>query len=362
LQDKLTFGLLFLLAFVVFPIGVTPFETPKVLLAEFIMGLVILLNIQSKSWLIKISNSKFLYFFGGLVVLSLFNLIFYHTSSSLFGNSFRPQGTVLLWFLLFFSLFSKSLDWSKINSSFILVLLAVQLLLAIFVSTGTNRAVGSLGEPNALAGFAIFLWPFLFLKSADRSSRITGLVGLIMTFLLVLFSGSRSGLVALIIQLIFLTLTKFRVPTKKSTLTCVSLIFISLSLPFLNISDSYENRVEVWQTALRAGLDKPVLGWGFGNTQVALHQASLELNNSLRGYVVDSSHNIFLDFFVQGGLVGLVLFSLILFFTFKNLMKKDQQLELMLLLGLITVMNFNPSSIVNLIQLWYLVGVVLKEE
>jgi len=118
----------------------------------------------------------------------------------------------------------------------------------------------------------------------------------------------------------------------------------------------YENRGEVWTTALVAGFTHPLFGTGFGNTEVFLHQATLKLHNHLQGYYVDSSHNIFLDWFVEGGIVGLGLFASLLFQTFSRFVTAKQERNLVLLLGLTAGLSFNPVSIVLLIAFWWLIG------
>lgn len=138
---------------------------------------------------------------------------------------------------------------------------------------------------------------------------------------------------------------------------CLGLVGLSLLLPFFENNDGlYQNRLAVWQTAFYAGLQSPIVGWGFGNIESAIHNAALMLNNPVRVEFVNSSHNFMLDFFVQGGVVGLLILCTILFLSTKNLILRSKKMELAILLGLITAMSFNPASVVILLGFWWVVG------
>jgi O-antigen ligase len=139
-------------------------------------------------------------------------------------------------------------------------------------------------------------------------------------------------------------------------LVALILLLFSLIPPIVDKHTLYENRGEIWRTALYAGYEHPVLGWGFGNTEVAFKDYNLKLYNNLRGYYVDSSHNFVLDWWVQGGVVGLTLLSLLLLDAFKGYMYAKNRQYLVLLLGVITVMSFNPVSVVTLVQFWWLIS------
>ena len=130
----------------------------------------------------------------------------------------------------------------------------------------------------------------------------------------------------------------------------------SLFLPFVEKSGWYENRAEVWHTALVAGTLSPIFGHGFGNTQSNLHQTSLILNNNIQYQIVDSSHNLVLDFWVQGGFLGVACLVLLLWGGVGGLIKHQAKLELTAFLGIFTVMLFNPVSVVILVYFWWLIS------
>lgn len=347
--------LLFGLPFVILPFGMSPFEIPKVIIAEIgIELLAVWLLFKAKNFKISNFSSKQLISLGGLFLVILAGLIFNFQDNSFFGNQFRLQGVFLFWNLLLFCLISSKILPGKLPGIGYLVLLVVQFFAALLILPRVNsRLVGTIGEPNALAAFVVFLWPFIFYNN----NRVIKIIGFILASFLIFLTGSRSGLLAFAIESLFIALGQSKLALKKIVL--ISLIFIafSLILPFIEGGGWYENRAEIWQTAWFAGWNHPIIGGGFGNIQNLLHDGSLRLNNNIQYQVVDSSHNFLLDFFVQGGIIGLLLIVLLLYWFFKNLIVLEKKLELSLMLGLITIMLFNPVSIVTLIQFWWLIGI-----
>lgn len=361
--------LLFLLQFFYFPIGRSFFEGAKVYAAEIGIFLLLLLQLASKDGLSLREYKKPLVISGViLLAITAFHVLFHQTATVLFGNEFRLQGTFLLWMLLLFAFLSSriSID-DKIKPIFITIILFVQLVCTlVFIGVGADRPVGTLGEPNALAANIIFLWPFLvFAWPKKKLLRVLAAIGIISALLILFVTGSRSGIIALGVQLCFLAalaILKFQLPKKETLKSTISLVLAlcvllaSLALPFIGQRNEYEDRGEIWIAAVRAGTANPILGVGFGNAEYELHKANVEIGNKLQGYYVDSAHNIFLDWYIQTGIAGLSIFLFFLYQTFKNFIYTNQIRNIVLLLGLIAALSFNPASVVALIGLWWLIG------
>ena len=199
-----------------------------------------------------------------------------------------------------------------------------------------GRWVGTLGEANALGAAGVFFWPFW------------AWWGLVPAVVLVILTHSRSAGLAILAQITFLGTKKLK--------WALLILAVGLLLPMFDSQKSWENRWQIWQTATYAGWQKPVLGWGFGRTQIALLQSSIQLNNKIQYVTVDSAHNIFLDWWVQWGIFGLAILIYVLARSFMIYSKHKAYTEMTLLIGLIGVMCFNPSSIVTLVQFWWLIG------
>ena len=68
------------------------------------------------------------------------------------------------------------------------------------------------------------------------------------------------------------------------------------------------------------------------------------------------AHNIFLDYWVQGGVAGFLILILLVCSAIKNFIFYKKYLHLVLLIGILTVMSYNPVSITTLVQFWFLIG------
>lgn len=354
----ITLYLLFFLQFIYFPIGESFFETPKVYLAQIGIFLLLLLTIlRSNTPILKHLPKEYLFAFGGIVLLSVLHLIITPTQLAFYGNEFRMQGILLLWMLIVWAILTAKISLEKLLHPYLLVgCLVGQFIFALFISgDGVSRAIGTIGEPNALAAVVLFVWPFLYFTNRSVPQWVK-LGSLVVVFLLIYITGSRSGMIAFILQLIFVLLSRTQLSLAKSVFISFLILVLTYALPFLPQGSIYEQRSEIWNAAALAGAEKTILGHGFGNTQVALEGTINRMNNNLRGSYVDSSHNIFLDWWVQGGLVGFGLFVFLLYCTFKMFIIKKKVMELTLLLGLLAALSFNPASIVSLLALWWLIG------
>ena len=345
--------LLFYLYLVVIPIGISPFETPKVILAEILIDILLLVTILRINKLkIKQLIDSQLIFIGILFLLSLDTQLLFQPPQAFFGNIFRLQGQFLFWHLLIFSLLSKHIQLNKLPSFiFYLSFLCLPLVTLILGVNQNNRAFGSLGEPNALASTALFLFPFIWFKSPSKFK----LFPLILTLIVIVLSGSRAGLIGLGIEVLFI-LALVRISIFKAVLTSLILILLTLFLPFIDYQGWFENRAEIWHTSYTAGLQSPVIGHGFGNIQNIIHQTATKLDNNTKLQVVDSSHNFLLDYWIQGGLVGLVCILMLIGLSIQGLIRSRKTLELTAFLGVITAMLFNPVSVVTLVAFWWLIG------
>lgn len=356
--------LLFFLPFIFWPFGISPFEAPKVIAAQIAIEILFILSILTnpiklekiKPW-IK-SRKVHIFLIGGLIILSLLDFVIFPSTTSFFGNQFRLQGIFLLWHLLVFSLLSSRFNLDKVPKFIYLLSLILVLVTIPFLGGNENgRAVGLMGEPNALAALAIFIFPFVFFKQKN----LVKIIGFISALIIIFLSGSRSGLLAIFIQFLFIILAS-KYSLKKGFIVTFIFLLLGLSLPIIEGGGWFENRAVIWQTVVLSGIESPVLGHGFGNIEQALHQTSISLNNMIQYQSVDSSHNIFLDFWVQGGFVGLFLLITILIHVFKNLISKSKTLELTALIGLLTVMSFNPVSVTTLVGFWWVVGQGFKKD
>lgn len=354
LPTVFTAFLLFVLPLVVFPLTPSFFETPKIILAEILIELLIFFSLVQSSKYLKKINSTFLLLIICIAALTLLHLFIFGPKETFFGNIFRLQGIFMLCHLLAFSFLSSCLAVSDKMKRWASAISLIMLLISIFVFGGnlSGRAVGSLGEPNALASSAIFLLTFSFFLHKNPLIKVLGVVE---TIAVIILSGSRSSLITFSILGLFLLL-QLKLSLKKAFLICLVFALLSLSLPILEGGGWFENRSEIWKTAFIAGFKSPLYGWGFGRIDKALQPTSRLLNNNVQYQFVDSAHNLFLDWWLQGGIIGLGLLVSIILICLSNLLKAGKKMELSLFLAAIIPLLFNPLSIISLIYFWYSIG------
>lgn len=357
MSNIIIFFLIFILPFIIAPFGITQFEDPKVILAE--IGIIILLIVWVFSGSTRISLKSrryFLYF--AIFILTFIDAVFFRTQLSFLGNAFRMQGIFLLWFMLLFSFLSARVSFEDTHWSIYAILLASELIAIFFLSVNeTGRYVGTLGEPNATAAFVIFLWPFILfsIKKFGTLEKISAtLVSLVIIIILIL-TNSRSAMVAFGIQLLFIFLQRKRVSIARTTIICLFVYLLSYSLPFFDHAQ-FENRVQIWQSAIWSNNSNIIFGQGFGNLENALHASAHRLNLLVQYSYVDSAHNIFLDWWVQGGIAGITIIISLIYLAFIKFTKENNRRELVLLFGMLTVLSFNPASIAGLLGFWWLMG------
>jgi len=352
---SLTAALLFILPLIVIPLGISPFEAPKVVIAEVV---ILLLAITRFNLLSKFKVNKFqtiyLLFFAILFLLTLYTLFTSSYIYSLFGNPIRLQGVFLLWCLMVFTFTGEKL-WrlKKLRALYLLSALTLFSSTLILGINQNSRAFGTLGEPNALAAVALFFYTIISFWEEKKFKWLTFLGTLIVIFL----SDSRSALVGFFIVNLFILLTQYlKLALSKAVIISLILLTFSFILPLLTPKLWFESRAEIWKTAFFSGLESPFFGQGFGNIQPSIASTAKSLNNNVQYQVVDSSHNFLLDFWVQGGVLGVIPIIGLIHLSLLNFIGRKSRLELALLLGVLTVMSFNPVSVSSLLLFWYLIG------
>lgn len=362
----LTYLILFLVPLIVIPVISLRFEPPKVLLTEFLIEVLVVYVITTGKFSLKKASKVLVGVVGGLFLLSLFHLIISPTQQNLFGNIFRLQGTILFWHFLALVLVTQN-TYFKLKERYIYLsaFIAVCLGSLVFGVNRAGRLIGSLGEPNALGAVIILIFPFVFLSFKNIWVRLSVLISAIGV---INYSESKSALVALVLELLFLGIIKiFKGKYLVATISCLIILGFSLTLPILerdyflkNNTDPFdfrlEDRAEIWQIALNAGLHSPIFGSGIDSIQSQIHETAQDLNLNSQYSIIDSSHNLLLDYWIWGGFIGLFLMSTLIVLTLKNLIKQKALLEMIIFIGLLTVLLFNPTTVSILVAFWWIIG------
>ncbi len=176
---------------------------------------------------------------------------------------------------------------------------------------------------NHFAGFLECILPFaissiLFNREEKEGKSLKYILLSAILFATLLLTFSRGGIISFVIALlivVMLYLNNFRifVPTLLVSSIILYLTFslkpiLSKIFSFEQITLSGHSRMLLWKSGLMSILDKPFLGWGPGNFEIAY----LKHRDSIDG-IVNYAHNDFLQAFVELGIpIALVFISLII--------------------------------------------------
>jgi O-antigen ligase len=298
----------------------------------------------------SLRDVPFLVFVGSMLLLA--GLLF---SIFLNNNHLSGAGILKSWFLLpiifafglFLVLNSKEI-FEKVFLSFYLSAISVGFIAIIYklngIVTYDNRLKCFYASPNYLAMYltpAIFLG-FYFLLRKYREKNISGQFFLhffLIVFLLLLplyytysYGAWLSLTITLATTLIILTPQKKWLFLFPVIVLTVFLVFQTNSSKFLSLIEfsersSFASRIMIWKASFLMIRQHPLVGIGPGNFQTAY----LSLQKYFPPYLewaVPQPHNIFLAFWLQSGIIGLLGFLCLLFFSLRlllNILKNDQK-------------------------------------
>ena len=293
-------------------------------------------------------------------VICTINSIDIHTS--IFGYYSRLNGGLLsiISFLFLYWTLIPYLD-DKFKSKIINFSLFSGILISIFgilehfgidkniwIQDVQSRVFSTLGQPNWLAAYLAILIPFSIYKFLNSTNFINKFYSLFLTisfYLCLLFTKSKSGILAAVISIvIFLAIYFFQSHKFKKIIPFI-LIFITLSLfinnPIkdllfpqknisttttstnLNITPSGDIRKIVWQGSLDLFKKFPILGTGVETFAYSYYWTRPVEHNltSEWDFLYNKAHNEYLNFLATTGLVGFITYISIIIFVLIKLIK-----------------------------------------
>lgn len=323
-------------------------------LVEALFILFILVKKEKKQF----KKSQFYFFSSLILIISTLLYLLPFSPDAFFGNLARLQGIFWYWHLFIFlflaSFFKPTFRLNWLKFIFLPLLLIISLLFEVNLA---GRLVGPLGEPNALAAIALFYYHFYIFNHRFYIK----ILGFCQILLLLFLSKSDSAFLALALHSFYLVMLNFlKIKQQIAIFIVVSLLFVALPITFfLDRTEVFENRSEIWQTAVMAIKQKPFFGHGYARIAEVLKNQSQNSpkTNTLKFQYVDSTHNLFLDYLIQGGWFSLmILIALLVVFFYRNIQLKASG-DLSLMICLLTVLFFNPMSVsVYLIFFFLLAG------
>ncbi|MAZ56411.1 hypothetical protein CL653_01330 [bacterium] len=315
-----------------------------------------------------------------LAVMFVANLFGEYAPKSFWSNYERMEGYIMLVHVaLFFLLLGSVLDWKKnrfisfkistwdffLHVSLVAAtLVAFTALWQLLQSTSTTdwRLSGTLGNPTYMAVymlFNIFIATWFIFQDRFQTYR-PAYIFLLTTFVFLLVqTATRGAIVGLSVGVfagsLFLLLRANSRAVKKGFLI-ILLLLVSLVSLFTIFRDSHliqsnlilqratninyqalEVRFDLWQVAWKGVEARPILGWGQANFNYVFNTYyDPQLANVERWY--DRAHNVFLDWLIAGGLLGLLAYLSLFATALWYILRKESSfttIEQGLLLGIV---------------------------
>lgn len=226
-------------------------------------------------------------------------------------------------------------------ANFILCLLYPSGLEMTSLYTNTKNPMYLLGIDNGMVGNLI---PFLFLicvflfcdKNSNKGARLFVAASLV-ALVTIIIVGSATGLFVLIVNIsftvIFTILQKRKIPYRIALIVyCIFFVMIiilqsnnfivSTIAELLGRNGTFTGRSLLWSAALEEIAGRPFLGYGYTGGNITIWGG------------VYSSHNMFLEMMIQGGVLYFAVFIIITYIAIKRISQAPIALGNTLFLGI----------------------------
>ncbi|MDD4785112.1 MAG: O-antigen ligase family protein, partial [Candidatus Shapirobacteria bacterium] len=267
-----------------------------------------------------------------------------------------------------------------------------------------SRIFSTLGQPNWLAAYLCILLPFSLYKILNSKTKsinfIVGNLSLVIFFITLLFTKSKSGIIACLISLAIYFIFNF-IKTKKINKLLIlnySLLIIftllvnnpikdqlfplksdigNSSLEInnkINITSSGDIRKIVWRGAIDLWKRFPIFGTGVETFAYSYYWTRPTEHNltSEWDYLYNKAHNEYINYLATTGIIGFISYSFliisVLFLIIKNLIKNQKleigNLSLAILSSYLSILitNFAGFSVVITSLFFFLLPAFLNQD
>lgn len=305
----------------------------------------------------------------GKIMLAYIAFLFFGlTYSSGFLSTLSTLGMWGVMFLVYLSIFNVVIDKSRLDILFFVIgiVAAIAGIISLFQYTGyvlfdiqtksfwdfadmkimetfneriimrnyTGRTSSTFNNPNIFAMYMVMAFPFAaiyFFKDVENKKlRIINAVGLFSIASGIAFSFSRGSYIALFIMTSIFCIFNIKRVTMLAMLTYSGFFLFPgpvaqriFSIMFMD--NSTQARLNVWFSGIGIIRQSPVLGIGAGVMNTWDHI----IEKGITG--VPHMHNLFLQLFVEGGIISLALFSIAAWYVIRlcsNLCYNEKDLQL----------------------------------
>lgn len=197
-----------------------------------------------------------------------------------------------------------------------------------------NRTASTFSNPNLYAMEMIILLPlglYCLLTAQTRNARIIHSILMIIGFIGMLFSFSRSGYLSFLLMLVvfgILNFSKSRFSRWVLLVICIlTAAFILIPNPFMerlstiSFDDvSISTRIDAWRVTWHAFKDQP-FGYGMGSFNV------MELLKNAGIQNIPHCHNIILELLAEGGIITVMIYTVMCWFVYFPNIKLHRSLD-----------------------------------
>ncbi|MDO8581434.1 MAG: O-antigen ligase family protein [bacterium] len=301
-------------------------------------------------------TTKFLLLFLGIVIVADFLGV--DPYRSFWSNYRRMEGMIGLlhfgaYFLLLQNFFRREREWLIFFRCVVLAGCIVSVMtllqhLGIFPRLGNDtRMTATIGNTSLLSGY-LLLHAFIALLLCFRTKRI--LIRLLygiciaLAFVAIFFASTRAVLLALYVVAFFFFISVlwhvwktprfqiFRIFSSVAIFLFIATPFFFLAMRmtpvvqgnyslahFTQVDATLGARTTLWKIAWKAFLQRPLLGWGQENYLIAYGQHHDPSLFQFEERWFDRPHNIFVDWLVSAGLLGLLAYCGLLYAAYRGL-------------------------------------------
>ncbi|MFQ3675941.1 MAG: O-antigen ligase family protein [Endomicrobiia bacterium] len=218
------------------------------------------------------------------------------------------------------------------------------------IKISTHRIRGTLGYYNSLGGvlgmMVPFIYSYLIFTNRERiKEKIFFLVSFVLSCIALVLTFTRGAWVGTIISVLVITIYKIKWKAMFLILIFPSMLIFS---PVRNrikdtINSPHGGRENIWKWSIEMISKRPVFGYGFSSFQKLLSE-----KDSYMGKEHFHSHNVYLNTFVESGIVGVILLLSIMFLVLKYIFKLVKKNKTPLIFGILgVVIDFYLHSFVD---------------
>lgn len=259
----------------------------------------------------------------------------------------------------------------------------------------SSRITSTFGQPNILAAFMLMVIPFsvfLLLKNKNKILKIFYFLLLILQILVLLYTYSFSGILGLMAEVIIGIFLWFIYRGFSSFVFGKIFFYRSLALLLLMIlvfvfydfgplvrkfqvsiavgGGSVASRINFGKASIDAIKERPFMGYGLetqSDVLLAYYQKDWAVYGDVNSHPA-RAHNLFFDLLLQGGLIYLIAYLLLLYLFAEMMMKSIRRGDFVLLnysifialSGYLTILFFQFQVLSTEVYFWLFLALIFR--